>query len=67
MASLSVAFGSDGERGGLPGRPADDVQIRATALRVAIPAGMLIAYVRIRQPTMLRALAMVSPGDGWTV
>ena len=39
MASPSVAFGSDGERGGLPGGRADDVQSRATALRVAIPPG----------------------------
>jgi hypothetical protein len=28
---------------------------------------MLIAYVRIFQPTMLRALAMLSPGTEWTV
>ena len=60
MASRRVAFGSEGDRGGLPGPTV--VQTRATALRVAIPAGMLIAYVRIRQPTMLRALAMVFRG-----
>jgi hypothetical protein len=67
-ASRSVAFGSDGDRGGLPRSAGPiDVQSRATALRVAIPAGMLIAYVSIFQPTTLRALAMLSPGTEWTV